>query len=217
MRILKPLPGALPMPERNLLGDWVMHSLDDRILDYSFNDNIGTFGGGVARPSWDNGNFGIAVRFDGGDAVLTNYKPDPRQPITVVAWYNKTADAGYLFGCHDGVNRFYVGDAFIGVGDTAINTHSLPTGALHQVALVVTGTHAYWFVDGVLDDDFAYTASAASTLTFYIGRRNHATGGPITGLIERMILYNRALSASEIAFYKDPGYRYPENRCFAVA
>jgi len=114
MRILKPLPGALPMPERNIVGDWPMNSLGGRIFDRSGNDHTGTL---VGDTHWVLGKFGPALRFDGtsdyvifGNVLNTfyvnpytinislNISSNPLAPSRTIFSKSNGASAGKGFG-----------------------------------------------------------------------------------------------------------------------
>lgn len=190
-----------------LVGLWLMNEgSGGKVFDLSGNNNDGTF---VADTFWTAGKFGSALSFDGtGDYVDTGITGiDPRNSYTIVFWINwRALDANQTIGCRNGGgDRFYIGidttRAFFGAGGTfkSAVAHGMSAGVWYQVALVIDGTNALYYVNGILKDSFTYVGAAAITNSFHIGDMGGSAGNETNGLISHTLLYNRALTVSEIA------------------
>ena len=205
---------------RNCAGLWPFNEgSGNKVFDLSLYGNTGTF---VNTPVWGSGYYGSDIDFVPGDSdyISTPYYPDLRKPITLIYWGtfgDISRVSGDLLGCHDGTNRFYLGidndgDYFCALGDSYIGfgigdvAHNLSNGEFVMLAITGDGTTARVYKNGIEKTNFAYTASAACTLPFWIGARNHATNVPYhDGLIELVDIHERSLSASEIALlYLNP-------------
>ena len=237
MRILKPLPGALPMPERNLVGDWLMNSLGDKIFDLSGNGlHSSAFGG---NPSWVPGKFGPAIDFDGDDSISVPDQAilDISGDITLCARIKYTMSGGTgspgilakdntTVGEGYSLNLAFADNAKIrcsmrigGIWESAISVN-YNDDKWHAVVATYDGTNLKLYVDSVLEDTEAAAGAIAVNIhdlkigwQAAIGAQNY-----FIGQIDNPIIFNRALSASEIAkLYREPFYRYPESRVFAVA
>jgi regulation of enolase protein 1 (concanavalin A-like superfamily) len=69
-----------------------------------------------------------------------------------------------------------------------------------HVAATYDGANAQIYVDGVLDTTYPSTGQITnSTYSLYIGENSQATGRHITGLIDDVRVYRKALTAAEIA------------------
>ena len=77
-------------------------------------------------------------------------------------------------------------------------TTSLEVGTWYHVAAVVRGTSAYFYINGKLDNSGTRSIAAPTTtdpVTFgYSGWNDH-----YPGVLDEVLIYNRALSADEIA------------------
>lgn len=239
MRILKPLPGALLMPQADIAGDWPINSLGGRIFDRSGNDHTGTL---VGNTHWALGRFGPALRFDGvGDEIIINNSPElfSMPALTIIAWvkyggieraneYNivdawTAGDTNYLLRFDDSVAinkiEFYI-DTIVGIAGGAFDNTDLSDQLLHQIVAVYDGVTMRVYKDAVISP-----TSIAHTGAIDAGASNISIGGQIAaatdfwnGKIEQLAICNKGLVGSEVArFYREAFYRYPENRCFAVA
>lgn len=234
MRILKPLPGTLPMPERNIVGDWPMNEGSGNVIyDLSGNGNHGTF---VDNTKWSQGQQGCAVDFDGaGDLVTIADSPELQfvtgESFTVVASFITDAignngfvgnaefmGGGYMLAL-DGDNdlRFTINN------DAAQQILSVDNviyaNNWYQAVGVYDGGESHAYLDGVFQKSYgaAVTITASgSPLLIGSGQQGGWTG--FDGRVSYVYIFNQALSAPEIAqLYRESFYRYLENRCFAVA
>ena len=120
---------------------------------------------------------------------------------TAGAWFPTTpANVGYaLRGTADGTISF--GVAAGGTFRTAVTTATVPTGSWHQVAGTYDGTEVAVYIDGRL----AAAAPASGGLSLATGTNLMVGADPInpvdklTGAVDEVRVYSRALSAAEIA------------------
>ncbi|MBW7991896.1 MAG: LamG domain-containing protein [Planctomycetes bacterium] len=209
----------------SLIGCWLMNEgSGDRIFDLSGNGNIGTFGSGAARPFWQGGKSGSSVYFDGGDKISGPSLGSLSLPLTIVASIRRSATGAWdpIFVTHE-VNDNYYGAALViqssdrvwlqygdgeGNGSDDRNTKngvsSLAANRWYTIAGVIRGQNDMdIYLDGV-DDAGSYSGTATTMDTSSgmpaLGRWPAlATDQYLTGNIEYVYLFNRALSASEIA------------------
>jgi hypothetical protein len=202
----------------------------DRVFDLSGNGNIGTFGSGAARPFWQGGKSGSSVYFDGGDKISTPSLGALSLPLTIVASMKRSATGVWhpIFVTHE-VDNCYYGAALIiqspdivwlqygdGDGNTSSDRNtrhgvsSLAANQWYTVAGVIRGQNDMdIYLDGV-DDGGSYSGAATSMDTSSgkpaFGRWPAlATDQYLTGNIEYVYLFNRDLSASEIALlHREP-------------
>ncbi len=215
----------------SLLGCWLMNEgSGDKIFDLSGNGNIGTFGSGAARPVWQGGKSGSSVYFDGGDKISGPSLGTLTLPLTIVASIKRSATGVWdpIFVTHE-VDNYYYGAALIiqsadttwlqygdgdGKGSEDRNTRhgvsSLAANQWHTIAGIIRGQNDMdIYLDGV-DDGGSYSGTA-TTMDTSSGEPAFgswsalSTDQYLTGNIEYVYLFNRALSASEIALlYREP-------------
>jgi hypothetical protein len=204
-----------------LVGWW----LGDGNADDFLGANNGTVTGGL---SFTNGNVGPAFTFNGIDSQISfgntvgNFDTND---FTVEFWIRTTATrlesviekwptCGYSsmweirIGGASGPGRLNA----VTESDTAGNDvnaisagRAINDGLFHHVAFVRRGTNLVFYIDGVLD----VASSASSGTVSRINNTANLTAGkgvcvgidgtsPLTGQLDEITLYNRALSASEI-------------------
>lgn len=189
----------------------------DEVLDLSGNGHTGTFLGG---PSWGAANFGTGIDFDASasgrisvpNSNLLTFN-SATQDFTIVAWImiRDISMTNYIINMLDGGNdgwRLYMSTAnqllqgSIDVYDTT-STNTLTQGVWQQVAWSVkrSSTNTL-FIDG-LPDGTDTTAGGAMSIAgdMVIGNRSYSESDTynLEGLIDHVLLYNRALTAPEIA------------------
>jgi len=216
------LPGPAKGADAGLVGWWKLNEVDGFVAsDSSGNGLDGTL---VGDPQWVPGKIGGALRFGGvRDWVDCGTSPllDIRDRITMACWVNVTVftkpweafvtkgDHAYRITasqsggtCHVGLNGTKVGWFD---GKTRVD------GGWHHVAGVYDGTQAILYVDGVAD--VVKTTSgriSVETAGLFIGCNADETGRPITGMLDDVRIYNRALKPTEI-----PVILYGESYPFA--
>lgn len=244
MRILKPLPGTLPMPVHNIVGDWPMSSLGSNIFDLSGRGNNGVING----PAWADGRSGAALNFganhnvDFGDilddvigsgftfSIWLNLVTNPLAPIRgLISKSDATSGSG----------GFLIGQAGTGLGANKIvvylwdgaapspyflTTAAIPINQYVHLAVTWDGTAAAGSVrvyfNAILQagaENNWGTLPIANNLPFRLGTYSGGARSAV-GIYEDLQAYNRALFPAGIArLYRETFYRYPESRVFAVA
>ena len=214
---LQPTP---PPPATGPIAYW---KLDDGsgtlAADSSGNGFNGTL---VNGPAWVAGRIGQGLSFDGVD----DYVDVPSAPaldtfpLTLAAWV-KTTDTGlhgvvnkYLPASLNGYQVFINGGSLCawyfrdasnyvwdGTGCT-LATPGFTDGAWHHVAFVVDAAGGRLYVDGVQKAARAWTGTAGATSTtagLSLARYPGSAAPYFPGALDEVRLYNRALSASEVA------------------
>ncbi len=182
--------------------------------------NHGSFGGGSANPTWTQGKYGGALRFDGSDdyvslpdSMVLNSLDTSLTDVTVGAWVKLNSDPDARVGIislGDVGNDYWA--ATVGtdvdnnkfsyyVDQTGSGTSSataLPVGEWHYVAFsrTVDGTVNFYY-DGNPDGTETGTVSSAANGTKSIGIRLEA---PVSfnGLIDDIKIYNYARTQKQI-------------------
>lgn len=195
---------------RGLVGLWLMNEGSGSIVfDLSGNGNTGTLTG--TAPVWDAGKFGSAVNFPGTDEHIIAPSPITiDDKYTVLIWFNITThavDKG-LFSIADTVSSTIPimliqadnGDLKIYNGGYA-TISSINTNQWYCVAVSFDGTDAFVYLDGVYKTSRTKSGGTQDN-NIYIG---NGYNGYITGLVSSVMIYNRTLTASEIAqLYQEP-------------
>lgn len=209
-------PNAGHWASKGLVGCWLMNEgSGNKVYDLSGNGNHGT---NVNTPSWSPGKYGIAPLMSGDEVnhYDTNFDSSPYSELTVISFvridsiaygYEYVADhsdgtAGFgLRRWEDGIEFFcYVG----GDHGTVLSNRSFTAGEyVHIAAVHLTSNTLY--LDGTYDNSTASSLGIDdSTDTMRIGAQFDGSE-EWDGLIEYLFIYNRALSASEIAqLYREP-------------
>jgi len=194
------------------------------------NDSVGGHNGTVnGNPQWVTGYLEGALKFGGsGDYVEIGYSPDlSLNEFTLSAWVKIAADPGIfgILGTRAGgeytfdlkVMAAYIhGDIGNGTAwiNTAIDIGSGDTGTTgtggdlvvyrwHMIAYVIDNTHQQ--VRLYLDGDLKRTISISGTPLLMQSGESMRIGDTgysewMNGLIDEVRIYNRALSAAEIAW-----------------
>ena len=222
--ILKPPKGAMlnrghPLA-RGLVGCWLMNEGGGKIVnDLSGNGNIGSL---VADAHFVAGKFGPALDFDGtGDYV--NCGSLPIMPIwTVSAWartlYTPTQPQPQdIFSNWDGTNRQFIEIDSVNSDRIYVCTTNAyyerfdginaNDGLWHHHCYSWDGTTVKYYYDNVLQTAaFTGDPSDVDTKALYIWARSLGTPDRFfNGQIDNVMIYNRALSASEILhLYRNP-------------
>jgi hypothetical protein len=182
--------------------------------DLSRSGNNGTLTNG---PTFNSGSLGSIV-FDGtNDYVYLGNNLDQNGPLTILSWINTTTvSAGarsIISNCNAGGNaQDYIleinrtaGKVGIIWGDTSIrtSTQSLIINQWYQVGFTRLGTTSNWiatiYINGV-SDSFTSTVinPNAANVGTSIGRVGDFNGQYFSGNVANAMIYNRALSATEI-------------------
>lgn len=182
----------------------------NKVFDLSGKNQTGTFVG--TAPSWSSGKFCRAVLLPGTDEYIqltSLYMYDDLEPHTYIAWiYLNAIPTGtyYIVVCNSdgsshGDDLCIHGDkicALLRGGGVARDANtSLTTGRWYQIAMVWNNGVTF-YLDGVPDGTGATYTWATGTSAARIGAWFDASK-PFNGLISQVMIYNCALSSSEIA------------------
>lgn len=220
---VKPLVGAQldrshPLAQ-GLAGLWLMNEGSGlSVYDYSGNDNHGVL---VNGPTWAAGKDGWAVSFDGtNDYVLATSPvglPSGDVPRTLFArsyWTSIGTAAGYCIGGYgnaaNGKNFQLSAASFnanfwvLGWGgnydwNTGISATSLAAG-WHTYAVTYDGSSTILHIDGTARATTSAFAWDTNPQRVVIGREIDLIGHEYTGLIGDFSIYDRALTADEVAW-----------------
>jgi len=214
---------------RGLVGWWPLNEgAGLRASDISGNGNAGALTNITpsSTSGWYGGPHGRAVQFDGSDDIVSV----PHAPqlaltgdMTVSAWVLHTSTAtyrsiaikgnvgaGYPSPFHlyveitTGKILFYFGN---GVSQTGIDTPTMPLNAWTHVCGTRLGSTITVYINGrsALSGSLGAQAVTDAGTALGIGSRTPGTAYPMLGGIANVRLYNRALSASEVAqLYAEP-------------
>jgi hypothetical protein len=193
------------------------------VYDSSGHNNDGTLNNG---PTWVDGMFGRALRFDGvddyvdcGDALSRGF-PLGSSPRTITAWFKveewtNMAIAGWgTTACEGGLfyimamgqygNRLYFwGHYPITHPDFSTQPHStteIELGEWYFGAVTYDGTEIKLYLNGVLEDSSTAYSVNTQNSNFYIGNSLETPPyhGPFNGAIDEVKIYNRTLNQGEI-------------------
>ena len=213
---------------RSLVGCWLFNenpSKLGKVYDLSDNGNTGSL---VADCHGVPGKFGSCLDFDGiGDEVICTNFPFIPPPLTIVAWVNLDSGVGTSFysiiarggqnewgtnydfsirrQTHEGILYFLWTDADTQYGVSDPVEYDWGVTGWHQVVAIIDESY-----DGLLYRDGVLLATAGGNSAPTDIRPNLEIGDSETnnnfpGLIDHVLIYNRALSAAEIAhLYCDP-------------
>lgn len=194
----------------------------------SATDSRGGYAGTLANgPTWASGKSGEAVSFDGiDDAISTASQFLPSSDLTISAWIyptgssgsglgkiitdSQTGGSGIAFSYFSGTKR--VGFSNTGdlssCGSTSSNSVPFNTWSNVVVTRSVAGSNSTinFYLNGSLSASYTCTAPTAANANVRIGNRQDGSYG-FNGTIDEILIFNRALSASEIRLlYENPGY-----------
>ena len=220
--------------QQNLLGYWNLDEANagDVALDGSGNGRDGTpigdgDGGALPQPSTNvptvDFNNTHSLAFDGNDdAVTTNLSLNGKAQFSVAGWI-KPITAGNrisFFGQND-VLEFGFRDAttiacYVGSGGSsttvtwAFNATTFPLNQWHHVACTNTGSAQVLYVDGTAVASAATnvaTGSSSDAFTIGAGAWDSVSSGMghFNGSIDDVYVYDRALTAAEVAQLRTSG------------
>ncbi|MHC4145250.1 MAG: LamG domain-containing protein [Planctomycetota bacterium] len=202
----------------NLIGWW---RFDDDFLDSS---GLGNDGIPEGNPTFVEGYTGFGLELDGDDFVVIDAVADDftDTDITLSAWV-KTSDSGAdWFSCNTSSRGNQVRLAIEGGkfgfdtdSEHALSTTTVSDGEWHLLTFVRSGNIGYTYVDGVMEN--SYDAAANNTGDFIpsdlwsIGQEWDSGGpsGHLTGIVDDVRIYDRALLEAEILVIMEGGEGYP--------
>jgi hypothetical protein len=200
------------------------------VFNLSGKGKVMTFAAGAAKPVWQGGNSGSSVYFEGGDYTSGPNLGTLSLPLTIVASIKRSTTGVWdpILITHEVHNKYYgaalnihsTGTVWLQYGDgdsntsydrnTKSGTSSLAANKWYHLAGVIRGQNDMNIYLNSADDGGSYSGTATTMDT--------SSGVPVfgrwiapdtdrflTGNIEYIYLFNRALSASEIALlYREP-------------
>lgn len=175
--------------------------------------------GTISNGTWSTaGKFGNALSFNGTDTWVTvpdSTTLDLTSQLTIEAWVKPRTLSNYAAvlikeATGDLAYGLYATDGGLGNPNGWQGTQgvyappALPVNAWSHLALTADGTTLRLYVDGVLRTTAPASLPApATTQPLRIGGDNVWTGEQFDGFIDEVRLYDRALSATEIATDRD--------------
>jgi len=164
---------------------------------------------GANACSWVAGKNGSGISFDGvddfvdlGNAISLNIT---NSILTLETWVNlrKTAGNNYIVSKQgSGGFGLEVADGLLNFVTPGSGNHYssviVSTDAWHHVTVVVTGTSALFYLDGVFDRSTALVGSISGNANrVFLGQRENV-GGFLNGTLDEVGIYSTALSADEV-------------------
>ncbi len=186
------------------------YRFDGDAFDSSGNDLHGTE---MGDPTYEAGVFGQAISLDGdGDYVDCGLAPefDITDFITFTYWikvveFDKSWNTVLSRGddswrsSRAGENNFMEAAVSGTAGNWTYGVTPVDDGQWHHVGWVYDGTMNYLYVDGEVDATEENSGQiTVSSYPLYIGDNSSATGRFWTGLIDDVLIFNRALSQEEV-------------------
>ncbi|MDP2933123.1 MAG: LamG domain-containing protein, partial [bacterium] len=208
----------LTKPSNNLglVGYWAMNDgTGTKAGDSSGNGNTGTWSG--TGSHWTDGKHGQAGNFNGSDDYVNAGNAaslNITDAITISAWVKTNmTNEGYILNKFDNsqgtggyaiaVGRASAGDFGYAVGGGADYFHSsgkkINDNIFHHVAVTHIGTVITFYVDGVFIKTATHAVPASWSGNLGIGYSPKTGIYFFNGLIDDVRVYNRALSADEVA------------------
>ncbi len=202
----------IAVTDPNLIGRWTFDEGAGAVaVDWSGHNNHGKIEG---NPQWVDGYDGGALKFDGtGDLVNCGNQPSLTITgnITIMCWikvaaFSKTwetiiakGDNSYRMSRGPGTgNSIHFGANGPSGGNLNALT-TVTTNTWRHVALVYDGANKIIYIDGVED---ARVASAGainvSTYSLYIGANSQQANRNLTGVVDDVRIYNKALLPADI-------------------
>lgn len=218
--------------DEGLIGYWGFDDIENNQVIDSTGNNHGTIRGARPLPGFK----GQGMAFDGNnDVVEIGPGVLPAGPKSLFAWVKlppvpsgvgtdcdyfiyagKTKDGAMTFYYNDGVElRWY--HHFIpstpGIFDVK-HSVELDDNQWHHVGITYDGSTCHMYLDGVVVDTVHVEEQYQITQQEGIGGQyGNTTNRSWLGLLDEVIMYNRALSANEVTFLMqgtDPRFAAPE-------
>lgn len=191
---------------------------------WKFDENTGTSAGDssgtgnagtITGASWTTGKISYALSFNGTSNYVQKTSatglPAANATQTECFWYYVSANPAVkktalaVTGSSSATNIGFISSSGMKFGvwrnanALVVSTSTLPTaGAWHHVAYVRNGSNRYLYIDGSQAATSTSTTDSAAATTINVGRT--VTGADYwSGNIDEVRIYNRALSATEIA------------------
>jgi hypothetical protein len=175
------------------------------VADDSGNNNIATLVNGPTAAAGHWGDSNNARSLNGSNSYITTAYQIPAQSsgtsFTWSAWVKLNSSSQYavLLGFRNGSTWAKLTPSSFEYGNGSIISSSIPTGSWVHVAIVKNGQNFTYYRNGVSVGTASNSGSVVSS-PFYIGSDPaYTSDGVISGAIDEVMVWNRALSASEIS------------------
>ena len=202
-------------PTQGLIGYW---NFDEGSGTIAHDTSGSGYNGVVNGAVWTTGEINGALSFNGGTAYVVTPNIALGSTFSVSAWVNGAVSQGgyariletrYNGGLYLGVNssgtkyKFIVNSGAGSTGGCGLAFGCAEGGAIasgwHLVTGTYDGTTATLYVDGAVVASDTFTSPSATNFPLYVGRYYYASGFGWNGSIDDVCLYNRALTAGEVA------------------
>lgn len=195
----------------------------NKTYDYSNGSFDGILKGGtsVIHPIFNSsGKFGANYKFDGSndyiDITFQNYTTTGKS-FTVVFWFKadgivanfnclfeSTENSNHRFAITlDGWNNSVVGALYDGssyIGTARTDTSSILKNVYYMITYTYNGTNGYMYLNGTLRPFTDGDVNTGATKRTVLGARSDLSAGKFfNGSIDEVMIFNRVLSAVEIA------------------
>jgi hypothetical protein len=209
--------------DNSIVSWWRMDDLNATggVVDY-MGINNGTSFGNAAQI--ENGKIGKAFEFDGdGDYIGTSFYPGTSalgQKFSWTMWkkYSSFAADTGSSGCHGTTPRFYTqiegtgGQLRAAFGDSFWTATTLGAGRIGEwifISFVFDEGTVYTYIDGKLNHTQSGVTFTGNNLNAFNIGRGYNNERYMDGAIDDVIIFNRSLSAAEIAgLYANTSTRY---------
>ncbi|MBW7990554.1 MAG: LamG domain-containing protein [Planctomycetes bacterium] len=208
----------------DLIGWW---RFNDDFLDSS---GLGNDGIPKGDPTFVEGYAGFALELDGNDYVVIDAVGDDftDTDITLSAWVKTSDSNADWFSCNAGNSgnqvRLTIEGGKFGFdtdSEHALSTTTVSDGQWHLLTFVRSGNIGYTYVDGVMENSYEPADNYASNYAGYTGDftsrdlwsigQEWDPGGPsghLTGIVDDVRIYDRALLEAEILVIMEGGEGY---------
>jgi parallel beta-helix repeat protein len=194
-------PCLMSLPEEGMIAWWKF----DEGTGTTAYDSAGNNDGNIYGATWTTGQIGGALSFDGEDDYVEVSGLTNPVNMTYALWIK----ANSLSGGYDTLLEFGSDDPWLGITTTGeitlwgYVTSSLPitTGQWYHIAVTSDGSESIIYIDGQADaNGWANTDTGTG-----LGIGYHSGDTPFDGIIDEVMILNRALSAGEIEELYDTG------------
>lgn len=191
-----------------VVGSWTLDEPSGNVSDSSGNNYTGT----VTGTTSVSGMFGNARSFNGSPSNIVTNLTTAFTDFSVVAWFK---DDGNSNGYERIADKAFASCFWLGRNNNIANSwgggvreNSAPYGIFitlqdtqwHQIATIRSGTTHYIYGNGAsVSNSNTVTDLACSTSPFSIGHHPSTPSQNMTGIIDEVRIYDRALSTSELA------------------
>ena len=215
----------------DLIGWW---RFNDDFLDSS---GLGNDGIPKGNPTFVEGYVGFGLELDGNDYVVIDAVADDLtdNDITLSAWVKTSDGFAKWFSCNTGTRGNQIRLAIAGGkfgfdtdSERALSTTTVSDGEWHLLTFVRSGNIGYTYVDGVMENSYepaanyspnyagaGFTGDFIPSDLWSIGQEwdgGGANPGPsdfLTGIVDDVRIYDRALLEAEILVIMEGGDEYP--------